>query len=160
MVKTEDRETKDLESLLSIINQRIDEDEEQEVNIGVGDFFDNIFEDESEKFDSFEAYTKYKNFMIEEVKKEVIFKRKVRMISLIALGLIGVLMIVNVLVMLYGANIKIYKGYRIPHFDSKLVLAMITATFVNLFAIITLVFKYVFSPTSELLNHTKEINGN
>lgn len=156
-----EKETEDLESFLTTIGQDMDDDEEPELdsNWDFTSFFEDMFDDDTEKFDSFEKYSTYKNFMIEEVEKEVKFKSKVRMISLISLGIIGVLMIFNVLVMLYGPGQQISKGYMIPKFDSKLVMAMITATFVNLFAIITLVFKYVFSPTSELLNHTKEING-
>ncbi|MCM3638241.1 hypothetical protein M3152_10940 [Sporosarcina luteola] len=149
------RTTEDLERDLADISQDVDVDEEEELSIAVSDF---LSDHKTEKFDSFEAYQKYKNFIMDEVKKEVSFKRKARMVSLILLGTVGVLMIANVLFMLYAPGMKIGK-HRVPVFSEQLVLAMITATFVNLFAIIAVVFKYVFSSTNEMLNHTKEING-
>lgn len=159
MVTTEEEQTIDLEDLLTDINEDIEADIETEDEPGV-DLFRDLIIDGSDNFDSFETYSYYKNAMIIEAKNEVVFKRHVRKWSLILLGVIAILMIVNVMVMIYGPNKLLFNRLRIPDFDIKLVLAMITATFVNLFAIITLVFKYVFSPTSELLNHTKEINGN
>lgn len=109
-------------------------------------------------FDDLKEFKSYKNFMFTEVKNEVQFKRKARNWSLTILSALSLFLFINIFVMIYGSGSTI-KKITIPTFDSKIILAMITATFVNLFAIITLVFKYIFSPTSDLMNHAKDMNG-
>lgn len=110
------------------------------------------------KFDDYDSFNNYKEFMLEEVRSEITFKRHARIWSLSILGGLSLFMFVNVFIMIYGGGRSFWK-ISIPTFDSKIILAMITATFANLFAIITLVFKYIFSPTSDLMTHAKDMNG-
>lgn len=110
-------------------------------------------------FDEFSSFQEYKKFMYNEVKKEVKFKSDARKWSLIILAIISLLLFINIFVMIYLNGSTICK-ISFPKFKTEVVMAMITATFVNLFTIVTLVFKYIFSPTKDLMEHAKDVaNG-
>lgn len=105
-------------------------------------------------FDEYDEFKNYKNFMYQEVRKEIQFKSIARKWSLILLAIISGVLFINVFIMIYLNGVWI-----LPDIQKEIILAMITVTFANLFTIITLVFKYIFSPTKELMEHANDVTN-
>lgn len=141
-----------LSSLLDEINKELPEIPEYNQN--------KIPSSKKNEYDDIDTFDRHQNFLLTELQNEIEFKRKARIWSISILSAIGLIMLLNIFAMLYFQGSKFMKVIAVPEFESGIVLAMIGATFANLFAIITLIFKYIFSPTSELMTHAKEMNGN
>lgn len=117
--------------------------------------------DSSEKkFDDIIDFKNHQSTVLKALGDEIKFKKHARIWSLVILCGLSLIMFINIFVMIYGQGRSFWGWFSIPEIRFEIILAMITATFVNLLAIVNLVFKYIFSPTKELMNHTNELNGN
>lgn len=91
----------------------------------------------------------------EEINKEILneirYKKKFRNWAVTIFLIISVLLFINLIVSLYWNPLK---------WDYKVIIALITATFANLFTILALVFTFIFSPTKDMLEYNANLNNN
>ncbi|MFQ3902691.1 hypothetical protein ABLV98_05625 [Staphylococcus sp. 50Mo3-1] len=90
----------------------------------------------------------HKEMINYQINKDLEFKRIARIWSIVIFLLISLIIIVNLILILYWNPINL---------DYKVIIALITVTFANLFTIISVVFKYVFSPTKDMLDYNANI---
>lgn len=111
-----------------------------------------ISENEKEdKVDDISDIDSHKQIVNKKIIEELNFKSRAKVWAIrIMLGL-SIIIILNLLLVLYWNPLN---------FDYKIILGLITATFANLFALITVVFKYVFSPTKEMLDYNSALITN
>lgn len=83
------------------------------------------------------------------VVNELHFKRNSRHKSFWALIILTSVLLLNLGAILY---------WNPTSLSDNIVIAMITATFANVFALIALIFRFIFSPTREILDYTKGIS--
>lgn len=116
------------------------------------DLLNQISENEKEdKVDDISDIDSHKQIVNKKIIEELNFKSRAKVWAIrIMLGL-SIIIILNLLLVLYWNPLD---------FDYKIILGLITATFANLFALITVVFKYVFSPTKEMLDYNSALITN
>ncbi|MCJ1785172.1 hypothetical protein N7L96_12710 [Mammaliicoccus sciuri] len=116
------------------------------------DLLKQISENEKEdKVDDISDIDSHKQIVNKKIIEELNFKSRAKVWAIkIMLGL-SIIIILNLLLVLYWNPLN---------FDYKIILGLITATFANLFALITVVFKYVFSPTKEMLDYNSALITN
>lgn len=100
------------------------------------------------KEDNLQDISTHKEMINYQINKDLEFKRKARIWSIVVFLLISLIIIANLILILYWNPINL---------DYKVIIALITVTFANLFTIITVVFKYVFSPTKDMLDYNANI---
>lgn len=101
-----------------------------------------------EKTDDAEELKDHKEKINGYISKELNFKQIARLASVVGFLIISFIIILNLVLLLYWNPINV----------SDRVLVVITiATFTNLFALITVVFKYIFSPTKDMLEYNTNI---
>lgn len=126
------------------------------------DILENIEEDKSNTVDDLDDLLAYKRAVRKSAINQIDFKDKWRSISIFIFLAFTGLLLCNLFSLIYLSGIKIsipvLKTYTFPKVDSKVILIITTATFVNVFAVILLLFKYIFSPTADLLNHNRDIS--
>lgn len=86
----------------------------------------------------------HKEIINDQIIKELKFKRKARFWSIILFSIISVIIVSNLALLLYWNPINL---------SDKVLIVMTTVTFANLFAIIAVIFKYLFSSTKEMLDY-------
>lgn len=116
------------------------------------DLLKQISENEKDdKVDDISDIDSHKQIVNKKIIEELNFKSRAKVWAInIMLGL-SIIIILNLLLVLYWNPLN---------FDYKIILGLITATFANLFALITVVFKYVFSPTKEMLDYNSALITN
>ncbi|MEB7423301.1 hypothetical protein NGB98_01615 [Mammaliicoccus sciuri] len=122
---------------------------------------ENIDNDAETAVDDIQDFYKYKKHLRESAKTQIDFKDSIRKKALITFLVLTTLLLVNLLIMLYLPNVEIkIKGfyYKFPKFDIKLVMFFASVTFINIFGLIMFIFRYIFSPTTDLLNHNKDLS--
>ena len=102
------------------------------------------------KEDSLQDIQTHKEMINSHIVKELDFKRKARKFSIISFLFVGALIILNLALMLYWNPTKL---------DYKVIITLVSVSFANLFAIILVVFKYIFSSTKEILDYNSKIYG-
>ena len=101
-----------------------------------------------EKTDDAEELKDHKEKINGYISKELKFKQIARLVSVVGFLIISFIIILNLVLLLYWNPVNV----------SDRVLVVITiATFTNLFALITVVFKYIFSPTKDMLEYNTNI---
>lgn len=100
------------------------------------------------KEDNLQDISAHKEMINYQINKDLEFKRKARSVSIYAFLLISLLIIVNLILVLY---------WNPANLDYKVIIVLVTVTFANLFTIITVIFKYVFSPTKDMLDYNVNI---
>ncbi|MGK3149499.1 hypothetical protein VQE80_03535 [Staphylococcus shinii] len=100
------------------------------------------------KEDNLQDISTHKEMINYQINKDLEFKRIARIWSIVIFLLISLIIIVNLILILYWNPINL---------DYKVIIALITVTFANLFTIISVVFKYVFSPTKDMLDYNANI---
>lgn len=101
-----------------------------------------------EKTDDAEELKDHKEKINGYISKELNFKQIARLVSVVGFLIISFIIMLNLVLLLYWNPINV----------SDRVLVVITiATFTNLFALITVVFKYIFSPTKDMLEYNTNI---
>lgn len=100
------------------------------------------------KEDNLQDISTHKEMINFQINKDLEFKRKARIWSIVVFLLISIIIIVNLILVLYWNPINL---------DYKIIIALITVTFANLFTIITVIFRYVFSPTKDMLDYNANI---
>lgn len=98
------------------------------------------------------TYTEHTKITHEAIKRELESKNKYRGILIIVLLGYLVLVTIAVLAMIEWNN----RGGSII-LSEKVELALISGIFVNLLGVVILVFRYAFSSTNEILQHSKEV---
>lgn len=86
----------------------------------------------------------HKEMINSQIVKELEFKRIAKIWAIIIFLIISLIIIANLILLLYWNPINL---------KDKVLIVLIMVTFANLFTIITLIFKYVFSPTKEMLDY-------
>lgn len=116
------------------------------------DLLKQISKNEKEyKVDDISDIDNHKQIVNKKIIEELNFKSRAKEWAIrIMLGL-SIAIILNLLLVLYWNPLD---------FDYKIILGLITATFANLFALITVVFKYVFSPTKEMFDYNSALITN
>lgn len=100
------------------------------------------------KEDNLQDISTHKEMINYQINKDLEFKRKARIWSIIVFLVISFIIVVNLILILYWNPTKL---------DYKVIISLITVTFANLFTIITVIFKYVFSPTKDMLEYNANI---
>lgn len=100
------------------------------------------------KEDNLQDISTHKEMINYQINKDLEFKRIARIWSIVIFLLISLIIIVSLILILYWNPINL---------DYKVIIALITVTFANLFTIISVVFKYVFSPTKDMLDYNANI---
>ncbi|MHB7918989.1 hypothetical protein [Staphylococcus hominis] len=100
------------------------------------------------KEDSLQDIQTHKEMINSHIVKELDFKRKARKVSIISFFIVGALIILNLALMLYWNPTKL---------DYKVIITLVSVSFANLFAIILVVFRYIFSSTKEILDYNSKI---
>ncbi|MCE4988085.1 hypothetical protein [Staphylococcus haemolyticus] len=100
------------------------------------------------KEDNLQDISTHKEMINYQINKDLEFKRKARIWSIIVFLFISLIIVINLILILYWNPTKL---------DYKVVISLITVTFANLFTIITVIFKYVFSPTKDMLDYNANI---
>lgn len=100
------------------------------------------------KSDDFQGLETHKEIINKQIVDELEFKKKAKIWSIKTFLVISLIIIINLILILY---------WNPGHMDYKVIVVIVTATFANLFAIITLIFKYVFSPTKDMLDYNANI---
>ncbi|EGQ3040398.1 TPA: hypothetical protein I1848_001481 [Staphylococcus pseudintermedius] len=122
---------------------------------------DKIDKDAETAHDDIKDFYKYKKHLRESTKKQIDFKDNIRGWSLLIFGLITIVLSLNLFVLLYlqGFKIRLFGlPISVPESDTKLLIFFASVTFVNIFGIITFLFKYIFSPIQDILTHNKDIS--
>ncbi|WP_037554525.1 hypothetical protein [Staphylococcus hominis] len=88
--------------------------------------------------------TSHKEMVNNHIAKELEFKRVAKNWSIIIFLCISLIIIANLIILLY---------WNPAHLSDKVIIVLTTVTFANLFTIIMVIFKYVFSPTKEMLDY-------
>lgn len=88
--------------------------------------------------------TSHKEMVNNHIAKELEFKRVAKNWSISIFLCISLIIIANLIILLY---------WNPAHLSDKVIIVLTTVTFANLFTIITVIFKYVFSPTKEMLDY-------
>ncbi|WP_218697336.1 hypothetical protein [Mammaliicoccus sciuri] len=105
--------------------------------------------EKEEKADKVSDIDNHKAIINKKIVEELNFKSKAKGLSIIVMLVISIAIMGNLFVVLYWNPLD---------FDYKIILGLITATFANLFALIMVVFRYVFSPTKEMLDYNSSLN--
>lgn len=100
------------------------------------------------KEDNLQDISTHKEMINYQINKDLEFKRKARIWSIIVFLFISLIIVINLILILYWNPTKL---------DYKVIISLITVTFANLFTIITVIFKYVFSPTKDMLDYNANI---
>ncbi|UXR53582.1 hypothetical protein MUA82_05770 [Staphylococcus simulans] len=100
------------------------------------------------KEDNLQDISTHKEMINYQINKDLEFKRKARIWSIIVFLFISLIIVINLILILYWNPTKL---------DYKVVISLITVTFANLFTIITVIFKYVFSLTKDMLDYNANI---
>lgn len=106
-------------------------------------------QDQVKKVDNLQDIETHRQTINNEIVEEFKFKKQARMASIIVFLNLSFLLVINLLLILYWNPAKL---------DYKVIIVLITATFANIFAIVTLVFKYIFSPTKDMLDYNSNLN--
>lgn len=102
------------------------------------------------KEDNLQDIQTHKEMINSHIMRELDFKRKARKFSIISFLFVGALIILNLALILYWNPTKL---------DYKVIITLVSVSFANLFAIILVVFKYIFSSTKEILDYNSKIYG-
>lgn len=140
------KENKNLEDILKEIN-------EVKLNYNTDDFSKSIVKqikinEKQTKKDNLQDIQTHKEMINSHIVKELDFKRKARKFSIWTFLIIGFLIILNLGFILYWNPLKL---------DYKVIITIVSVSFANLFAIILVVFKYIFSSTKEILDYNSKI---
>lgn len=100
------------------------------------------------KKDNLQDIQTHKEMINSHIVKELDFKRKARKISIYTFFVIGFLIILNLGFILYWNPLEL---------DYRVIITIVSVSFANLFAIILVVFKYIFSSTKEILDYNSKI---
>ncbi|EGQ2705565.1 TPA: hypothetical protein K8107_000350 [Staphylococcus pseudintermedius] len=100
------------------------------------------------KEDNLQDIQTHKEMINSHIVKELDFKRKARKVSIASFFIVGLLIILNLALVLYWNPLKL---------DYKVIITLVSVSFANLFAIILVVFKYIFSSTKEILDYNSKI---
>ncbi|MBA8777050.1 MULTISPECIES: hypothetical protein [Staphylococcus] len=120
-----------------------------------------IDKDAETAHDDIKDFYEYKKHLRESTKKQIDFKDNIRGWSLLLFGLITIVLSLNLFVLLYlqGFKTNIWGlPISVPKSNTKLLIFFASVTFVNIFGIITFLFKYIFSPIQDILTHNKDIS--
>lgn len=101
--------------------------------------------------DDKDEFNRHKEKVYEFIDHEFDFKKKARKISVWAFLILSILMLINLLVILYWNPVSL---------SDSIILALITATCANIFTIIVLIFKFIFSPTKDMMDYNTQLNNN
>jgi|GEM_PF-6049180 len=107
--------------------------------------------EKEEKVDDISDIDNHKQTINKKIVEELNFKSKAKVWSVVIMLIISMAIMSNLFIVLYWNPLN---------FDYKIILGLITATFANLFALIMVVFKYVFSPTKEMLDYNSSLIKN
>ncbi|MFK3492545.1 hypothetical protein LOQ69_01855 [Staphylococcus aureus] len=136
----------------------IDESTEEKLKL---DIKNKIDKDAETAHDDIKDFYEYKKHLRESTKKQIDFKDNIRGLSLLLFGLITIVLSLNLFVLLYlqGFKTSIWGlPITVPKSNTKLLIFFASVTFVNIFGIITFLFKYIFSPIQDILTHNKDIS--
>ncbi|MBJ6128898.1 hypothetical protein JGT54_05230 [Staphylococcus aureus] len=136
----------------------IDESTEEKLKF---DIQNKIDKDAETAHDDIKDFYEYKKHLRESTKKQIDFKDNIRGWSLLLFGLITIVLSLNLFVLLYlqGFKTSIWGlPITVPKSNTKLLIFFASVTFVNIFGIITFLFKYIFSPIQDILTHNKDIS--
>ncbi|PZI18028.1 hypothetical protein C7R28_04370 [Staphylococcus aureus] len=136
----------------------IDESTEEKLKL---DIKNKIDKDAETAYDDIKDFYEYKKHLRESTKKQIDFKDNIRGWSLLLFGLITIVLSLNLFVLLYlqGFKTSIWGlPITVPKSNTKLLIFFASVTFVNIFGIITFLFKYIFSPIQDILTHNKDIS--
>ncbi|HDV4519133.1 TPA: hypothetical protein RIB22_002417 [Staphylococcus aureus] len=136
----------------------IDESTEEKLKSDIKNKIDN---DAETAYDDIKDFYEYKKHLRESTKKQIDFKDNIRGWSLLLFGLITIVLSLNLFVLLYlqGFKTSIWGlPITVPKSNTKLLIFFASVTFVNIFGIITFLFKYIFSPIQDILTHNKDIS--
>lgn len=101
-----------------------------------------------EKSDDAEDLKNHKEKINGYISKELRFKQIARLVSVVGFLILSFIIIVNLFLLLYWNPVNI---------SDRVLIVITIATFTNLFALITVVFKYIFSPTKDMLEYNTNI---
>ncbi|OXL89387.1 hypothetical protein CA803_08655 [Staphylococcus aureus] len=136
----------------------IDESTEEKLKL---DIKNKIDKDAETAYDDIKDFYEYKKHLRESTKKQIDFKDNIRGWSLLLFGLITIVLSLNLFVLLYLQGFKtsiLGLPITVPKSNTKLLIFFASVTFVNIFGIITFLFKYIFSPIQDILTHNKDIS--
>lgn len=111
---------------------------------------------EEDRKNAFDDYDDYKKALTDSIKEQIKFKDKWRKNTLLALIILTGILFLNLIVLIYFPGVT-WWGYTFPTTDKSIIIVFVSATFLNTFALLTLIFKYIFSPTDNLMQHNKDI---
>lgn len=111
---------------------------------------------EEDRKNAFDDYDDYKKALRDSIKEQIKFKDKWRKNTLVALIILTGILFLNLIVLIYFPGVT-WLGYTFPTTDKSIIIVFVSATFLNTFALLTLIFKYIFSPTDNLMQHNKDI---
>lgn len=111
---------------------------------------------EEDRENAFDDYYEYKKAVRNSIKEQIKFKDKWRKITLVSLIVLTGILFLNLFILLYLPDVTLGK-YTFPTMDNSIIVILVSATFLNTFALLTLIFKYIFSPTDSLMQHNKDM---
>lgn len=111
---------------------------------------------EEDRKNAFDDYDDYKKALRDSIKEQIKFKDKWRKNTLLALIILTGILFLNLIVLIYFPGVT-WLDYTFPTIDRSIIIVFVSATFLNTFALLTLIFKYIFSPTDNLMQHNKDI---
>lgn len=95
--------------------------------------------------------TSHKEMINNHIAKELEFKKTAKSWSIFIFLIISIVIIANLILLLY---------WNPSHLSDKVLIVLTTVTFANLFTIIALIFRYVFSPIKEMLDYNSNFYTN
>ncbi|MBO1222567.1 hypothetical protein [Staphylococcus nepalensis] len=100
------------------------------------------------KEDNLQDLATHKEMINLQIYKDLEFKRRARFWSILVFLVISLIIVANLILILY---------WNPTNLNYKIIIVLITVTFANLFTIITVIYKYVFSPTKDMLEYNANI---
>lgn len=140
-----------LESKITQLNELLDETQNSNntFNFDKLNFTRQIKKNESkEKSDDVEELKDHKEKINGYISKELKFKQIARLISVVGFLSLSLIIMLNLILLLY---------WNPGNISDKVLVVITIATFTNLFALITVVFNYIFSPTKDMLEYNTNI---
>ena len=113
----------------------------------------NHFKENKKTYETHEMFQKQNQKSYKLLTDELSFKKNTRFWSIIILAVLTIVLLITLFIFIWFDSLD-----RID-IDNSVLLALITAIFVNLFGLVKHVLKYAFSPTQDLMNFVKDVNN-
>lgn len=101
--------------------------------------------------DNPDELVRHKSDIYTLLEDEMEFKKNARFVSIIILAALTMLILGNLGLVLY---------WNPKELGTAVIVSLITASFANIFAIVLFVFKYIFSPTKDIMEYNAKLNNN